>query len=863
MFDPAVHTVVSWLGTYFVHSSVLIGGVWAFTRFLPLDSLTRSLLWKMSLVGGLFTATLQTGLGVEPLLGSMHVEAGSLAPGEPPLAPDTATAPPPPQVVELAAPVMMPQLHGCVGCEPQVVMVSDEGVTAVFAAPAHVRIDHAVFVEPAAVIEPAMLGAPTTAPPMMAPMVPPAPPLAPGAPPAGESQAGLTAWIFAGLFGLGAAASLGRLGMTAVRLRRGLRGRTPLRQGPLRERLLRLMAHVRVPQDSVRLTMSERVGSPMALASREIVVPARAHGLAPRQQEAMLAHELAHVLRRDPAWQVLASVLEAALFFQPLNRVARRGMQEAAEELCDDWAVRHTGSGLHLARCLTEVAQWPGGTDMAGKFASPMAGKSSLLVRRVERLLDARERERGRWARRWRGLLGAGLLAMVGLGAPGLSLSVARAEVPEPPVAPDPELMPEPVFASAAPEAATVLGVAPTMPSTTALGAWTPPPTTALGAWTTPPTPTMLGVAPTPPTPPEVVADPRSVKQRRALRKAERHERKATELREQGRPGSSVQVFVPEVKYVVPPPSLRVPGPPGPPHAVGPVRPVPPTPPSPPSPPAFRIAVEHDHDDDDDDSCSDEHGGSQRRVVVVPRVSEKLVREGGKLAVQAKVIDAKQLRDLERAAAAIAKQASKLDAAKIEELKRRAEALARRAPELSPQQLAELAGRAEKIAAEVERKVEHLDLAGLTDALEHLDVDGIADEVEREVSRSLRASAGERARAQAELQREQRRLERDHKRVVEDAKRIQREAQRDAQHEARRVERERLQIEAEGRRIQAEGRRAEAEARRAGEEAKRVQKARVRAGEAVRREVERALRDGVIDAEEQRRIEEAARKAGE
>ncbi|MFY0539788.1 hypothetical protein [Nannocystis pusilla] len=41
----------------------------------------------------------------------------------------------------------------------------------------------------------------------------------------------MTAWIFAGLFGLGAAASLGRLGMTAVRLRRGLRGRTPLRQG--------------------------------------------------------------------------------------------------------------------------------------------------------------------------------------------------------------------------------------------------------------------------------------------------------------------------------------------------------------------------------------------------------------------------------------------------------------------------------------------------------------------------------------------------------------------------------------------------------------------------------------------------------
>ena len=125
---PAVHTMVSWLGTYFVHSTVLVGSVWAFTRFLPLDALTRSLLWKMSLVGGLFTATLQTGLGVEPLFGSVSVEAGSVAPEvPPPLA--AVPAPPPPQVREFSAPVFVQHAHGCVGCEPQVLVVSDEGVT--------------------------------------------------------------------------------------------------------------------------------------------------------------------------------------------------------------------------------------------------------------------------------------------------------------------------------------------------------------------------------------------------------------------------------------------------------------------------------------------------------------------------------------------------------------------------------------------------------------------------------------------------------------------------------------------------------------------------------------------------------------
>ncbi|MDC0720971.1 M56 family metallopeptidase [Nannocystis bainbridge] len=828
--DPAVHTVVSWLGTYFVHSSVLVGGVWAFTRFLPLDALTRSLLWKMSLVGGLFTATLQTGLGVEPLLGSVNVEAGSLGPPGPPPMSATAMAPPPLEVA-----VAMPQVHGCVGCEPPGMLLADAEVTAMLAAPGHVQVEHVVFVESATIgeFEPVVFAAPS--------FVPPAPPLAPGPVVAagGESQAGLAAWIFAGLFGLGATLSLGRLGATAVRLRRGLRGRTPLRQGPLRERLARLMAHVRVPQDSVRLTMSERVGSPMALASREIVVPARAHGLAPRQQEAMLAHELAHVLRRDPAWQVLASVLEAALFFQPLNRVARRGMQEAAEELCDDWAVRHTGSGLHLARCLTEVAQWPGRSDRFEKFVSPMAARSSLLVRRVERLLDARTRDRGRWARRWRGLLGAALLAMVGLGAPGLSLSIARAEVPEPP-APDepPELMPEPVFAATSGAApTTVLGVAPAppVPPGSLLGVAAPPPPGAMGE----PSPT--------------------VKQRRALRRAERHERKAVRLQYESGPSAPMHVFVPEpaMRGMPTPPLVmampptppkfavgsRPPTPPTPPKIV--VSPRPPTPPTPPTPPGVRLAVTVEHDD----SCSDDHGPSRSHVRVVPRTTEKLLRQGGKLAVQAKVIDVKQLRDLERAAAAIAKQASKLDAAKVEALKARAAELARRAPELSPEQLAELTGRAEQIAAEVERKVEHLDLAGLADALEHLDVDDLTAEVEREVERSLRASARELQRADRERQR-----------GFDEA---QRAAQREVLSEQRRADRERVQVEAEARRVQADGRRAQAESRRATEEAKRAQRARVRAGEAVRREVDRALRDGVIDAAEQRRIEDAARKASE
>ena len=48
------------------------------------------------------------------------------------------------------------------------------------------------------------------------------------------------------------------------------------------------------------------------------------------QLRAMLAHELAHLERRDPQWLAFACILERAFFFQPLNRLARRGILGSA-----------------------------------------------------------------------------------------------------------------------------------------------------------------------------------------------------------------------------------------------------------------------------------------------------------------------------------------------------------------------------------------------------------------------------------------------------------------------------------------------------------------------------------------------------
>src|SRR6266480_7654129 len=77
----------------------------------------------------------------------------------------------------------------------------------------------------------------------------------------------------------------------------------------------------------VHLTMARTISSPVALGLSEICVPELALDLGSEQQRSMLAHELAHLARRDSLWLAGASLIERFFFFQPLNRLARRELE--------------------------------------------------------------------------------------------------------------------------------------------------------------------------------------------------------------------------------------------------------------------------------------------------------------------------------------------------------------------------------------------------------------------------------------------------------------------------------------------------------------------------------------------------------
>jgi hypothetical protein len=220
--------------------------------------------------------------------------------------------------------------------------------------------------------------------------------------------------------------------------------------GTLFSRLRSLAAQAGLGEP-VRLTCSSRVPVPLALgvARAEICLPPRAlAGLSDEQQEAMLAHELAHLARRDPLWLVLGQVIACVFFFQPLNWVARRRLRETSELLSDEWAVGRTGRPLSLAGCLAEVAGW----SAAGRElpVPGMADRPSHLARRIRRLLDAGRKPESPARRIWLGAAMVLLLIAVAAAAP--AISAGRSESPDPIEALVPLDVPERTDAPAAAE---------------------------------------------------------------------------------------------------------------------------------------------------------------------------------------------------------------------------------------------------------------------------------------------------------------------------------------------------------------------------------------------------------------------------
>ena len=346
LLEGAATPALVWLATYLLHSSVLLGAAWALSRLPALAApATQDALWKAALAGGLVTASVFAGSG--------GWAEWAVLPGEE---------------------------------EPDAVSLwtVESGWTTDLVG------DGVVVWDDLPMEDDGLITWETTSP-------------VPG-PASGRPLRPLSIPAALGLlWGLGALIEGLRRTRHHRRFLDALGIRAPVAEGaaPLVLADLAERARLRRP---VRLTTSAALRSPVALDGwrrAEVCVPGAALALPPAELRALLAHEVAHLARRDPAWLGAFAAVESVLWMQPLHRLARCGQQDAAEALCDGWAATQSAPTA-MAGCLLQVAEWlrePGGLR-AYVVPSPvvvsMAARPSALRGRVERLIGDRPSRLGR-----------------------------------------------------------------------------------------------------------------------------------------------------------------------------------------------------------------------------------------------------------------------------------------------------------------------------------------------------------------------------------------------------------------------------------------------------------------------------------
>jgi HEAT repeat protein/beta-lactamase regulating signal transducer with metallopeptidase domain len=393
----AMSLAASWLLTFALHSTIALSLAWVVTRRVESLNL-RDASWKAALFIPLLTTSAQVGLDIRPVTGAL-----SLAP------PVYQAAPPQPGLGVLS--------------EPKDLGVAEAATIAMVPVNESVNdLDASVGAQREATAGAAM--AATTNPPATNGVI------------SRLAHAARRITWMAGLLLLwatGALIGLTRLWVARLRLSRVLRLRRDVEDPELLRQLEGLRSRARLHRP-VRLTWSRQVAAPVAFR-REICLPREALSrLSGPQLSAVLAHETAHVARRDSWWLFITLLLERVFFFQPLYGTARRDLQSVAEYLCDDWAVVQTGRKHTIAESLAEVATWLSGSRRPLTLPS-MARDRSQLVRRVERILDGKTmfRTDTRRDQLARATLAGAVTALMVVGAPGV-LPGAIAQVNDAPI---------------------------------------------------------------------------------------------------------------------------------------------------------------------------------------------------------------------------------------------------------------------------------------------------------------------------------------------------------------------------------------------------------------------------------------------
>ncbi|MEO8274967.1 MAG: M56 family metallopeptidase [Thermoanaerobaculia bacterium] len=347
-------SLASWLVTYLVHSSLLFALAWAIDRLgILCDPRRREQLWRAALFGALLTSTAQS---LQPVRTSPLASLARIVPIS--------------RLAQLAEPAVLPATESS---RPRAAEFVGAG---------------AGFASLGSVESPASAEAPAAAPKAGSGFLAQWPgtesrPISPGSSGReGWTEAIARIWLAgAALFGL-------RLLILGALARRELARRVPADRSLAGELAALCSDFDRLPPT---LSVAPRLAGPVSLPNGEIVLPAWVgNDLDAPRRRAILAHELAHQVRRDPQWLVLALALDTLLWLQPLHRFVRRRLVALAELQADAWAVRAIRDPRALAESLAycaerlfsnHVALWSAGMFGRNNSPGPLLERVDLLLK--------------------------------------------------------------------------------------------------------------------------------------------------------------------------------------------------------------------------------------------------------------------------------------------------------------------------------------------------------------------------------------------------------------------------------------------------------------------------------------------------
>jgi beta-lactamase regulating signal transducer with metallopeptidase domain len=145
-----------------------------------------------------------------------------------------------------------------------------------------------------------------------------------------------------------------------------------------------------VPTTTVLLE-SPAVVTPMTVGaiSPVVLLPPSWRSWSEARMRAVIAHEMAHIRRRDPLVAMLAHINRCLFWFHPVAWWLERALAAAAEHACDEAAIRTTGARETYARTLLDMAELVSRRGRRVAWRGVAMDGRGLLSRRIDRILNA------------------------------------------------------------------------------------------------------------------------------------------------------------------------------------------------------------------------------------------------------------------------------------------------------------------------------------------------------------------------------------------------------------------------------------------------------------------------------------------